>query len=248
MKPFKVVICGGGVAGIEGLLRLRKLAGDRVDITLLSAKEEFAYRPIAVLEPFAKGQADRYPIARIAADTGARWIRDSLAWVDRDHRQVHTSSHDVVDYDALLLAVGGRERKRSEHMEVFSDRNADDMHRAILSDIEAGRIKSLAFVMPSGPSWALPLYELALLTADQVRDKVRLDIAFITPEPLPMQVFGQDPRLSPRFCAMRGSGCTASRTYVSSEHGSCTCTPAAPICVRTGSSRSRQSPDRTSPG
>jgi sulfide:quinone oxidoreductase len=191
MKPFKVVICGAGVAGVEGMLRLRKLAGDRVEITLLSAKEEFAYRPIAVLEPFAKGQADRYSVARIAADTGARWIPDNLASVDRDNRQVHTSSGEALDYDALLLAVGGRERKPPEHVEVFSDRNADVMYRAILSDIESGQIKSLAFVMPSGPSWPLPLYELALLTADQMHDKVLLEIALITPEQLPMQVFGE---------------------------------------------------------
>jgi sulfide:quinone oxidoreductase len=192
MKPFKVVICGAGVAGVEGLLRLRKLAGDRVEITLLSAKEEFAYRPIAVLEPFAKGQADRYSVARIAADTGARWVRDNLASVDRDSRKVHTSGGELLDYDALLLAVGGRERKPPEHMEVFSDRNADEMYRAILSDIEAGKVKSMAFVMPSGPSWPLPLYELALLTAEEMHDKVPLDISFITPERLPMRVFGEE--------------------------------------------------------
>src|SRR5207245_161485 len=83
MDPFKVVICGAGVAGVEGLLRLRKLAGDRVDIALLSAKTEFSYRPIAVLEPFAKGKADRYSVARIAADTDARLIPHNLTWVNR---------------------------------------------------------------------------------------------------------------------------------------------------------------------
>jgi trehalose synthase len=192
MKPFAVVICGAGVAGVEGLLRLRKLAGDRVDITLLSAKEEFAYRPMAVLEPFARGQVNRYPVAQIAADTGAHWIRDNLGWVDRDHRKVHTSHGQVLEYDALLLAVGGRERKPPEHVQVFSDRNAAELYRAIISDVESGHIKSLAFVMPSGPSWPLPLYELALLTAEETRGKVALDIAFITPDPLPMKAFGEE--------------------------------------------------------
>ena len=192
MDPFKVVICGAGVAGVEGLLRLRKLAGDRVEITLLSAQQHFSYRPIAVLEPFAKGKADRYSVARIAADTDTRWIPHNLTWVDRDKRQVHASNGEVLDYDALLLAVGGRERKPPQHMEVFSDRNADQMYRAVLSDIDSGDITSLAFVMPSGPTWPLPLYELALLTAEQKYGNPRLDICFITPEKLPLQAFGSE--------------------------------------------------------
>ncbi len=35
-ERFHAVICGAGIAGIEGLLRMRRLAGDQVDITLLS--------------------------------------------------------------------------------------------------------------------------------------------------------------------------------------------------------------------
>ena len=41
MDGFHVVICGGGVAAIEGLLRLRSLAGDRVEVTLVAPNEEF---------------------------------------------------------------------------------------------------------------------------------------------------------------------------------------------------------------
>jgi len=191
VKPFNAVICGAGIAGTEGLLRLRKLAGDRVDITVLSAKEEFTYRPIAILEPFAKGRANRYSVARIAADNGARWLPDDLSSVDPHNHTVHTRKGEVLDYDALLLAIGGRERKPPEHMQVFTDRNADEMYRAILSGIEAGEVKSVAFVMPAGPSWPLPLYELALLTAKQMHDIAAPDIIFVTPERLPLQAFGE---------------------------------------------------------
>jgi NADH dehydrogenase FAD-containing subunit len=61
-----------------------------------------------VLEPFAARAAPRYSIPRIAADTGAHLVRDTLAWVDRASRVVHTGSGKWVAYDALLLAVGGR--------------------------------------------------------------------------------------------------------------------------------------------
>jgi sulfide:quinone oxidoreductase len=191
MDRFAVVICGGGIAGIEGLLRLRHLAGDNVDVTLLSPERELIYRPLAVLEPFATGQARRHPIERIAADTGTRWVRDALAWVDRQGRTVHTSSEQGLPYDALLLAVGGRQRAPAAGLDLFTAGSADDTFHAIVQDIETGTIGSLAFALPTGPSWPLPLYELALLTAQRARDRsVKPDIAFITLEARPLQRFG----------------------------------------------------------
>ena len=63
MSDFRVVICGGGIAAVEGLLRLRRLAGDSVDIELIAPNEELVYRPMAVREPFAFGPPRRYPLA-----------------------------------------------------------------------------------------------------------------------------------------------------------------------------------------
>ncbi len=167
MAGFSVAICGAGIAGVEGLLRLRRLAGDRVDVTLISPGEELVYRPWTVLEPFTGRPARRYPIARISADTGARWVRDSLAWLDRAGQVVHTADGQRVGYDALLLAIGGLELSPSPHMESFTGRDAGQFYRGVVADIEAGRTTRLAFVLPQGPVWPLPLYELALLTAAQ---------------------------------------------------------------------------------
>ena len=46
------VIAGGGVAGLETLLALRALAGDRVDITLVTPELRFVNRSMAVDQPF----------------------------------------------------------------------------------------------------------------------------------------------------------------------------------------------------
>ncbi|MDT4996092.1 MAG: sulfide:quinone oxidoreductase [Pseudonocardiales bacterium] len=193
MSRFAVVICGGGIAGIEGLLRLRRLAGDDVQVTLVSPDPDLICRPLAVLEPFAMGGARRYPIERIVADTNTRWVADALAWVDRVGRTVHTSGGQELSYDALLLAVGGHEQAAAKGMDVFTARSADQTFRGIVDDIESGAIDRLAFAVPTGPSWPLPLYELALLTARRARDRnVRPDIAFITPEPRPLHAFGGD--------------------------------------------------------
>jgi len=74
MAGFQVVVCGGGIAGIESLLRLRRLAGKRIQLTLVSPGEALVYRPLVVREPFSIEVAPRYPIERIAADTGTRAI------------------------------------------------------------------------------------------------------------------------------------------------------------------------------
>jgi sulfide:quinone oxidoreductase len=193
MAGFSVAICGGGIAGVEGLLRLRRLAGDRLDVTLISPGQELVYRPLTVLEPFTGQQARRYPIARIVADTGARWVRDSLAWLDRAGQVVHTTAGGQVGYDALLLAIGGTELSPSPHMDLFTGRDGGQLYRGVIADIEAGRTTRLAFVLPPGPVWPLPLYELALLTAAQAHASARTpQLEFFISGPRPLAAFGGD--------------------------------------------------------
>ena len=44
----KVLVAGGGVAALETMLALRDLAGERVEIELLSPEAAFRYRPLDV--------------------------------------------------------------------------------------------------------------------------------------------------------------------------------------------------------
>jgi sulfide:quinone oxidoreductase len=59
MSELRVVICGGGIAAVEGLLHLRRLAGSSVQIQVIAPNEQLVYRPMAVREPFAFGRARR---------------------------------------------------------------------------------------------------------------------------------------------------------------------------------------------
>ena len=192
MASLNVLICGGGIAGIEGLLRLRRLAGERVELTIVSPEEEFVCRPLAVREPFGLASVRRYPMERIVSDTGARWIRDRLVRVDVEARAVHTGGGRELSYDALLLALGARESAPYEHAHVFTDRDPDQSFRGIVRDIELGQARSDGFVLPQGPVWPVPLYELALMTADRARSlSLDAQITFITPEGRPLKAFGQ---------------------------------------------------------
>ena len=192
MTNFRVVICGGGIAAIEGLLRLRQLAGDAVDVELLAPGEELVYRPLAVREPFAWGAPRRYPLRRIARDADADWTRDGLEWVDPDAQVVHTTGGRRVEYDALLVAVGARQVDAYKHVATFRDAEADAVFHGIVQDVEGGYSRRLAFVQPVGPVWPLPLYELALMTAERAEsmDVRDLELSLITPEPRPLAVFG----------------------------------------------------------
>ena len=192
MDRFSVVIAGGGVAAIEGLLRLRRLVGARAKITLLAPNEEFAFRALSVKEPFALGAAERHPVPDIARDAGAEWVQDTLEWVDPDGQVVHTTGGVELAYDALLLAIGSRLGPAYEHVTTFRDDQADALLTGIVEDIEGGYTESVAFVSPPGPVWELPIYELALMTAERATSMGMSDVELtvVTPDDAPLAVFG----------------------------------------------------------
>src|SRR5215212_1057492 len=107
-EPFHVVIAGGGPAALEGALKLQLLAGDRMRITLLAPRTSFAYRPLAVAEPFGRARAVRFSLPRLAAERGFGFVHDSLAAVDVPARRLRTAGGEALAFDALLVAVGAR--------------------------------------------------------------------------------------------------------------------------------------------
>src|SRR5215472_1644681 len=88
--PFKVLIVGGGVAGLEAALALRDLAGERVSMTLVAQAPEFVYRPMTVREPFAYAEARRYPLEEITRDIGVELVLDAFKWLEPERRLLHT--------------------------------------------------------------------------------------------------------------------------------------------------------------
>ena len=167
MERFRVVICGGGIAAVEALLRLRSLAGDALDITLLAPDDEFRYRPLAVDEPFSRGGVRRYPLSRIALRTGSEWRQDAAEWVDPQAQRLHTAGGDELPYDALLIAVGGRLVMPFKHVTAFDDERADEGYHGLVQDVEGGYTRSVVLIVPEGHAWLLPVYELALMTAER---------------------------------------------------------------------------------
>ena len=189
---LRVLIAGGGVAGLEALLALRDLAGERVELTLLSPGEEFVYRPMAVAEPFGRGRADRHPLADIAADVRAELIRGALVEVDPASRTAVASTGQRLSYDALLVAVGAGSEAAFRQVLTWTPETDAELFGGLLRDLDEGYLKRVAFVVPPGVAWALPAYELALMTAWQAwgmgHDDVQVTV--YTPEDAPLGLFG----------------------------------------------------------
>jgi len=190
-RPRRVLVAGGGVAGLETVLALQALAGDRVEIELLAPARHFTYRPLAVAEPFRSDSVRRIPLAAIAEDRGVRLHRDALGRVLADDRAVETQGGARLEYDTLVLALGARPVEAVRGAVTF--RGAQDAGRvaAIVEQLRDGTMRRVAFVVTSGTSWALPLYELALQSAAAVRDSAPgAELVLLTAEPAPLAAFG----------------------------------------------------------
>lgn len=187
----RVVVAGGGVAGLELVLALHALAGDRFDVTLVSSDEEFAYRPLSVAEPFGLGEIRRYDAAALVKEHGAEFAFGFLDRVDPERRVAHLSGARQLPYDDLIIALGADRRPVFREALTFVDQRSTPGFRDLLTAIERGDIRSLAFVVPSGPVWPFPLYELALMTATFAADHDReVEITVVTPASAPLSLFG----------------------------------------------------------
>ena len=188
---LRVVIAGGGVAGLETLLALRALAGDRVGLHLISPGDEFVYRPLEVLEPFDQRAMVRIPWAQILNDLGVSHFSAAFKEVDLDERWAQTTTGHSVPFDVLVIASGGDARPAVPRAITVGTPGASDQLRQMLESLRAGAIKRLAFVVPPGITWSLPIYELALLTARFARRfSADVDLMVATAESQPLEVFG----------------------------------------------------------
>jgi sulfide:quinone oxidoreductase len=188
-----IVIAGGGIAGLEALIALHAHLGPTVDIELLEANTDLVERQRSVAEPFGGGPTRRFDLVRIAADHGAHLRPDRLASVDSEARRVSTVRGDTLDYDALLVAVGATPDMAIPGALTFSGGPRDvAAFSALLEDLDAGRVQRVAFALPTAVTWALPLYELALMTGEHVRSRGLQDVGLVlvTPECGPLDAFG----------------------------------------------------------
>ena len=105
MEKKKVLIVGGGFGGLFTAL---DLAQD-TEVTLISDTDHFCFRPL--LYEYLSGEVEAWHIApdykELFGDE-INFVRDAVETIDFEKREVKVSSrNETLDYDALVLAVGG---------------------------------------------------------------------------------------------------------------------------------------------
>jgi NADPH-dependent 2,4-dienoyl-CoA reductase/sulfur reductase-like enzyme len=205
-KP-RVVVLGGGFAGLESAFYLRHKLQDRVDITLISDSNYFVFKPNSIYVPFGEDPEKlRIDLNEPTRRKNIDFIRARAERIDPQHGLVHLPQMKVA-FDYLIVATGAAMRPRevaglSENAVTIW--TSDDMmklrdrYAKLVEAARGGQRQKLLFLIPPASLCPGPLYEMALMTdtwlrEQRVRDNV--EIAWSTFEGTYAQAFG--PRLNP---------------------------------------------------
>jgi sulfide:quinone oxidoreductase len=190
---IKLAIAGGGVAAVEAALAVRDLAKDRVEVEIWAPRAEFVYRPFAVGAPYQAADVLRYDLTALADACGATFRLGGIVSVDTEARRAMARDGAEIPYDCLLLAPGARMLWAVPGAVTFWGVADEGGVGGIVRRLRAGQLRNVAFTMPVGNTWALPLYELALLSRAVLSrsgiEDARLTV--VTPEEAPLQLFGR---------------------------------------------------------
>jgi sulfide:quinone oxidoreductase len=190
-EKARVVVVGGGIAGLEGALALRSICGSRVDVTLVAPANTYTYRPLAVAEPFGLAKTFRINLGEFAEATGVSVQLGEADSVDTGSRRVHCTNGTSYDYDYLLVATGAVRRPVLRNAISFADHEGIREFEHLLYRIERGEVEAVAFTSGARVGWFLPMYELALMTAAFAEGRgAPVELAVVTPEESPLVSFG----------------------------------------------------------
>jgi sulfide:quinone oxidoreductase len=148
---------------------------------------------MSVAEPFGSEPPPEIDLDRFCRQHAAVRRADTAAEVWSGQQRLLTGSGEEIYYDALLLATGARQRDALPGARAF--RGAADVawFAALIQGLERGSVRDLTFAAPAEVRWTLPLYELALMTAQWLgrKGESRARLSFVTAEPRPLAVLGE---------------------------------------------------------
>ena len=107
----RVVILGGGFAGLAAALELR---AERHEVTLVDRGRWFEFLPNIheLLSGVTSPELLRLPLERNVSRAGHRFVRDTVTAIDPEARRVTLRRRAALPYDALIVAFGGVDATR----------------------------------------------------------------------------------------------------------------------------------------
>ncbi|RRS01426.1 NAD(P)/FAD-dependent oxidoreductase [Glycomyces terrestris] len=200
----RVVVVGGGFAGLETAFTVREHLGDGVDLALVVNGPDFLDRPNNLYVPFRRDPRLRVPLAEPAARRDITLHQSPLGATDCAANRIELADGSSIRYDYLVLATGAAMRPGeipglAEHAHtVWTEDHARTLGAALdrlAESARAGRSQRALFLVPPGNMCSAPLYDLVLLLeqwlrSEQVRDRV--DLLLTTWEDRYLEAFGPD--------------------------------------------------------
>lgn len=203
----RVVVLGGGFGGLEAAFNLRMRLGKKVDVTVVSDRDTFLFRPNTIYIPFGD-DPERFvlPVTRAFARRGMQFVLGRATGIDPRSRRVITSAGDLA-YDYLVVATGSAMHAEelpglAKHAHtIWTPPEMLRLRGALQRAIEAGRgerPQRVLFLIPVDNKCSGPLYEIVLMLDTWLRRRhlrQALELTYATSESGYIQAFG--PRMDP---------------------------------------------------
>lgn len=200
--PVKLVIVGGGFGGIEAALYARRRLGAQVEVTLVSDRATFRYKPYLIYVPFGlRAEELELDLKTLAEAHGFRFRQGRAHALDPARKRLYVGQTSLA-YDALVLATGGSAAADetpglAQHAYAIGPpRDLERLQGAfgrLVRDLRAGKSRRIVFLDTPASGWTGPLYELAFMLERWLQWKeARADAKLLvaTPEATHLPVLG----------------------------------------------------------
>jgi sulfide:quinone oxidoreductase len=206
MSSPRVVILGGGFAALETAFLLRMRLRDSVDLTLVSDRDTFLFRPNTIYVPFgAEPDSLLTDLDKPLRRRDIAFEQGTVDGVDPGAGEVTLSGGKRIGYDRLVVATGAGMSPEevpglAEHAQTIWTAGSMLGVRAAFERVRDrarnGERPRVLFLVPPNNKCSGPLYEIVFmletwLRREKVRDNV--EITWSTYEHSYIQAFG--PRL-----------------------------------------------------
>jgi sulfide:quinone oxidoreductase len=205
-SKIKIVVLGGGFAGLESAFYIRYQLGARVQITLVSDKDYFVYKPNTIYIPFGMNPEKlKIPLSEPTSRKGIQFIKDTVMEINPSAKKVITKNGEL-SYDFLFVSTGAGMWPQeipglAENAQTIFTLEAMIKLREVFlkleEDLKSGLTRKVLFAVPQQNKCSGPLYEMVLMLDTWLRRKGLRNKAAIhwsTYEDSFVQAFG--PRLN----------------------------------------------------
>jgi sulfide:quinone oxidoreductase len=189
----RIVVLGGGFGGLEAALYLRSHMQAEADVTLVSDKEYFLFKPNTIYVPFGlEPRKLLFHLSRPARSRDINLVNSFVREVDPISKSISLDGRNQVStlsYDFLIVATGAQLRPEEipglrEFANIIG--TVDQMMQLRASfqklavDASEGQVRDVLFVVPPNNKCSGPLYEIAMMLDTWLRHKKVRDRVAIT--------------------------------------------------------------------